>query len=114
MYLHCIEKVRLAWLCVTVIIGHGTHSFLCSILMLCCRLTVEKQGVADALKLTQSLLNVQLLEAIAFTATYYGQLVTDQSHVAVLVKVHAGYMTLVWSLTHYVIPVCVSVLGQEG
>lgn len=53
-------------------------------------LTLKRTKVADALRSVTALLNVALVEAVSFTATYYGVSVSNGSSVAVLVKARKG------------------------
>jgi hypothetical protein len=49
------------------------------------RIELSKLTAQDALKLVSKILNVKLLQAINFTATYYGKSIQGQ-HVCLLVK----------------------------
>jgi len=50
------------------------------------KVALGELSVGDALKNVCPLLNIALVEALNFNAMYYGQLVTDQRHVAVMIK----------------------------
>jgi len=65
----------------------GTGNCICSSSR---AITLSRHAVPDALKLVSSILNVQLIEAVAFTAMYYGQLTSDNSHICALVKAKKG------------------------
>lgn len=51
---------------------------------------ISKHSLKDALELVSSCLNVELVEAVNYTATYYGKLVVNNSGVFILVKAQKG------------------------
>ena len=51
------------------------------------QLTLKRTKVSDAIRNVTGILNVALVEAVSFTATYFGVMVANQTAVAVLVKV---------------------------
>lgn len=65
----------------------GTGNCVCSASRV---ITLARHSVPDALKVVSSILNLQLIEAVAFTAMYYGQLASDNSHICALVKAKKG------------------------
>lgn len=51
---------------------------------------LPKHSITEALELVSLCINVQLVEAVNYTATYYGKLSSDNSDVCVLVKAQKG------------------------
>jgi len=51
---------------------------------------LPNHSVAEALRLVTACLNVSLVEAKNYTATYYGKFVVDESDVCILVKADKG------------------------
>ena len=53
-------------------------------------ISLKKLRVSEVIRTIPGLLNVSLVEAVNFTATYFGTLATNQTSVAVLVKARKG------------------------
>jgi len=60
------------------------------------KIHLNKSSVAEALRMVSGVVNVALVEAVSFTATYYGQVCLDNSHVAIMVKAKRDDDTSIW------------------